>query len=75
MMNRRPLHDLLAERRANVIEMSRETDAIARAMLQAHINEIDREIGAPCGPDMLCIEDARALDGVSHEAQCERARP
>jgi hypothetical protein len=71
-MRKRSLQDLLAERRANVLEMSRERDAIARAMLQAHINEIDREIGAPCGPDMICIEDPREEDGISHERYCER---
>lgn len=40
----RSLQDLLAERRANVLEQSREADATARAMLQFHIDEIDREI-------------------------------
>ncbi len=42
----RSLQDLLAERRANVIEMARERDPVARAMLQYHIDEIDRAIAA-----------------------------
>jgi len=36
--------DLLAERRANVLEASRETDAIARQMLEFHVWEIDEEL-------------------------------
>jgi hypothetical protein len=44
IMKTRSLQDLLAERRANVQEMRRETDKTARAMLQFHIDQIDREI-------------------------------
>lgn len=40
----RSIQDLLAERRCNVIEQSREGDPMARAMLQHHIDEIDTEI-------------------------------
>lgn len=43
-MTDRTAQDLLAERRANVNEMRRERDATARAMLQEHINAIDREL-------------------------------
>lgn len=38
------LQALLAERRANVMEMSRSRDATARAVLKFHVDEIDREI-------------------------------
>lgn len=41
---RRSLQSILAERRQNVLEMSRETCPIARAMLQHHIDCIDREL-------------------------------
>ena len=40
----RTAQDLLAERRANVQESRHETDAMARAMLDAHVAEIDREL-------------------------------
>ncbi len=40
----RTVQDLLAERRANVQEMRREACPIARAMLQYHVDEIDREL-------------------------------
>jgi hypothetical protein len=42
----RSAQDLLAERRANVNEMRRERDVVARAMLQAHIDDLDRQIKA-----------------------------
>lgn len=38
------LRDLLAERRANVIESMRERDPMARAMLEAHVATLDVEI-------------------------------
>lgn len=40
----RSIQDLLAERRANCMEQSRERDKTARAMLQHHIDTIDREL-------------------------------
>jgi hypothetical protein len=40
----RTAQDLLAERRANVLESMRETDAMAIAMLSYHVDEIDREL-------------------------------
>lgn len=40
----RSIQDLLAERRANCLEQHRESDATARALLQYHIDTIDREI-------------------------------
>lgn len=40
----RSVQDLLAERRANLNELRRERDAMARAMLQAHINALTAEI-------------------------------
>lgn len=40
----RSTQDLLAERRANCLEQHRESDATARAMLQHHIDTIDREL-------------------------------
>lgn len=43
-MENRTAQDLLMERRANVLEMMRETDEIAKEMLQFHIDEIDREL-------------------------------
>lgn len=43
---KRTAQDLLAERRANVLEQSREKDPTARAMLQFHIDQIDRELHA-----------------------------
>lgn len=43
-MNDRTLQDLLAERRANVKEWMHETDPMARAMLVAHVAEIDAEL-------------------------------
>lgn len=45
----RTLQDLLAERRANVMEMVREKDAVAVLMLQAHIDGLDREIARRTG--------------------------
>lgn len=42
----RSVQDLLAERRANVLEMSRERDAMAKLMLAAHIDDLDRQIAA-----------------------------
>ena len=38
------VQELLEERRENVIERERETDETARAMLEAHVDEIDREL-------------------------------
>lgn len=43
-MNERTSQDLLAERRANVQELRAERNPIARAMLEQHIAEIDREL-------------------------------
>jgi hypothetical protein len=40
----RTLQDLLAERRASVLEMYRERDASARAMVRYHILALDAEI-------------------------------
>lgn len=40
----RTAQDLLAERRANVIEQSRETDPVTRELLQFHIDQIDHEL-------------------------------
>lgn len=40
----RTAQDLLAERRDNVIERSRETDKMARALLQYHVDSIDAEL-------------------------------
>lgn len=40
----RSLQDLLAERRANVLEAARERDRIAKVMLEYHVADIDREI-------------------------------
>lgn len=40
----RTAQDLLAERRANVLERERETCPTARAMLEYHIGEIDDEL-------------------------------
>lgn len=40
----RTAQDLLAERRANVLEQARERDATARAVLQFHIDTIDAEL-------------------------------
>lgn len=36
----------MAERRANVLEMARESDPIARELLAYHIAEIDRAVAA-----------------------------
>ena len=43
-METRTTQDLLAERRANVLESMRETDAMAQAMLLAHVDTIDAEL-------------------------------
>lgn len=40
----RTAQDLLADRRANVEELRRETDKSARAMLSFYIGEIDAEL-------------------------------
>jgi len=45
LMEGRTTQDLLAERRANVLEAMRETDEMAKAMLNAHVAEIDVELG------------------------------
>lgn len=42
--DRRTVQDLLAERRANVLEQARERDSLARALLQFHIDTIDAEL-------------------------------
>lgn len=43
-MKDRSTQDLLAERRANVLEAMRENDRMAKAMLNAHVAEIDAEL-------------------------------
>lgn len=43
-MSERTAQDLLAERRANVQELRHERDAIAKQLLEYHIDEIDREL-------------------------------
>lgn len=43
-MENRTAQDLLAERRANVLESMRERDPIAQAMLLAHVSIIDVEL-------------------------------
>lgn len=43
-MEKRTTQDLLAERRANVIEAMGESDKTAKAMLNAHIAGIDSEL-------------------------------
>ena len=43
-MRARTVQDLLAERRYNALEAHRETDAMAIAMLEAHIASIDAEL-------------------------------
>lgn len=43
-MNERTTQDLLAERRANILEAMRERDPIAKACLEAHAAEIDVEL-------------------------------
>ena len=43
-MQDRTAQDLLAERRANIQEMRRETDKMAIAMLSAHVAVIDAEL-------------------------------
>jgi hypothetical protein len=45
-VNTRSDQDLLAERRENVQEQRREIDPTARALLQYHIDEIDRALDA-----------------------------
>jgi hypothetical protein len=40
----RTAQDILAERRATVFELARETDPTARAMLQFAIDQLDREL-------------------------------
>ena len=45
-MSHRTTQDLLAERRANVLESMRETDAVAKAMLLAHVDTIDVELAS-----------------------------
>lgn len=45
-METRDAADLLAERSYNVQEMRRERDPMARAMLQYHIDVIDRVLAA-----------------------------
>lgn len=45
-MKDRTAQDLLAERRANVQELRRERDPMARALLQFHIDEIDRTLAS-----------------------------
>lgn len=40
----RTAQDLLAERRANALELHREPDPTARAMLAAHITRLDAEL-------------------------------
>lgn len=42
----RTLQDLLAERRANVLEAARERDPIVKELLRFHIDSIDRQIAA-----------------------------
>ncbi len=43
-MKDRTLQDLLAERRANVLESMTESDPTAKAMLLAHVSTIDAEL-------------------------------
>lgn len=43
-MTERTVQDLLQERRALVIEATRERDAIARGVLEYYIADIDREL-------------------------------
>lgn len=45
-MKSRSLVDLITERRANVVEQMHSRDPMTIAMLQAHIDEIDRELAA-----------------------------
>lgn len=40
----RTLQDLLAERRAYCLELSRETDAMARALITYYISDLDRQV-------------------------------
>ena len=47
----RTVKDLLAERRANVLELSRERDAMARKMLRVHIADLDNQIAERTGAD------------------------
>ena len=49
-MTTRTTQDLLAERRANVLESMRESDATAQAMLLAHVETIDAELAARRNP-------------------------
>lgn len=49
-MMTRTAQDLLAERRANVLESMRETDDMAKAMLLAHVETIDVELSARRAP-------------------------
>ena len=46
----RTAQDLLAERRYNVQELRRERDPMAIALLQYHIDEIDRVLAARRDP-------------------------
>jgi hypothetical protein len=43
-MINRTIQELLADRRANVLESTRERDLLARKLLDAYIAEIDREL-------------------------------
>ena len=43
-MEDRTVQDLLAERRANVLESMKEKDKTAKAMLLAHVDTIDVEL-------------------------------
>lgn len=53
----RTLQDLLAERRANVLEAARESCSMARAALLAHIAVLDAEIAHRTRPVTVVMDD------------------
>lgn len=69
-MKDRTTQDLLAERRANVLEAMAEPDKIARKMLLWHVAEIDRELerrrGGPL-PGVRSLQVALRKAGVAPE--------
>lgn len=48
--NARTAQDILAERRSVVQEQRRESDRIARAILQYQLDQLDRELAAGSAP-------------------------
>jgi hypothetical protein len=48
-MQKRSNEEILAERRENALELHRERDPIARALLEFHISSLDRELATQGG--------------------------